>query len=308
MDTSNWKQRLGRIPVLGQGLRALRGVYSLPIWREALRRDIAQVHAQSEALAGRLDELAQRCEALERTVVERVDAHEQARQRQAEVLASMERRLHAMGADLEHALGSLRQLQLHALTGAGASAQATAPAARELLAPVRLADAVSAAPARFVHYQHILEPLQAHTDAQSLHLHAAPPAVWLDSLAAQAGAGLAVVTALAGAEEAAAPEAECLLDAALQALAPAGIYIVQLPNPENLAVAAQLLAAAPPVRAWAPARLEHLARLAGYADVTVLRFGAEGWTDDIGVAPADEALSRLLHGPRQYAIVARRGA
>lgn len=324
MDSSNWKQRLGRIPVLGQLARALRGVYSLPVWRDQLRQDIAQAHAHCAALAQadeaamrridavtqRLEESARRIDTLERAVQERLERHEQARMRQADVAAGLERRLHAMEADLLHALRSVRQLQLHAITGAGApAADAILPRSEPLAAPVRLEDGAIHASPHFAPYAHILEPLTAREGTQALHLHDSAPAAWLDSLAARADAGLALITALGGAEDADAAPIESLFDAALGALAPGGVLILQLPNPENLAVAAELLLAEPPARAWTPARAERLARLAGYAEVAVLRFGADAPADCAELPARDgETLSHLLHGPRQYAIVARRGA
>lgn len=334
MDTSNWKQRLGNIPVLGQLARALRGVYSLPIWRAQLRADIAQAQARHAELAEstaqalaqvnepamrridaviqRLDEMAQRLhepaervDAVQQAVHERLAHYEQLRVRQAEAAADMEQRLHAMEADLLQALRGVRQLQLSRLTQAEVTAaEIVRPPAAP--APVALAEVSLHAAPLFAPYTHILTPLAAQTGALALHLHTRPPAAWLDDLAAHAGAGLSMISALAGAEDAGGAPLESLLEAALAALAPGGVLLLQLPNPENLMVAAELMTAEPPARSLLPARAERLVRQAGYAEVAIQRLDAEVPTA-AEYAEAGEVLSRLLHGSRQYAIVARRG-
>lgn len=313
MGLSNWKQRLGQVPVLGQLMRALRGVYSLPVWREDLRRDIAGLNERASGLAQqqqaqleRLAEVQQTVTAQSGHLAAQLARFDQSRMRQDDAVAGFAQRLHALEADLQHALRGVRQLQLHAVTGLGTPLE-SAPAgpAPAVVKPESLASMTTDEAEGLAPFAHLLQPLQAAADAQALRLHKSPPATWLTALGAQAGAGLAVIVALSGLEDDGAPPIARLLEAAQAALAPGGVCIWQMPNPENLSVVAELLLAGGEPRILAPGRAERQARQAGFGNVAVLRFGAD--EPAAGDAASGNAQwQRLLHGPRQYALVAHR--
>src|SRR5690606_22632638 len=169
------------------------------LWREDLRRDVALSHERADALSSVQDAMAQRQEAqaarlaeLEQAVTAQLARFDQSRLRQDDAVAGFARRLRALEADLQHALRSVQQLQLQALTGLAADAPAASGLAAEVAQPVPLAGLASTEPQRFAPFLHVLQPLQA-AGAQALLLHEDARAAWVEILAGQAEAGLTAV-------------------------------------------------------------------------------------------------------------------
>lgn len=98
-----------------------------------------------------------------------------------------------------------------------------------------------------------------------------------------------------------------LLKEAWRVLAPEGLLILETPNPENLLVATRMFYRDPTHRAPLPPELlEFMVRWVGFGDVEVLRLSPYPESFRLtGNDPATRALDELLHGPQDYAVLAR---
>lgn len=99
-----------------------------------------------------------------------------------------------------------------------------------------------------------------------------------------------------------------LLDGAFRALAPEGVLIIETPNPENLAVGACHFHTDPThLKPVVPAVLEFTARRCGFDDVRLLRLNPDLPEHRVtGEGACVDRLNAVLHGPRDYALVARK--
>lgn len=102
-----------------------------------------------------------------------------------------------------------------------------------------------------------------------------------------------------------------VIDEALRVLTIGGVLIMETPNPENLVVGSHTFYVDPThLRPIPPALLHFAAEHAGFAEIETLRLHPRPESDRlIGSDPAAlAALNRLLFGPQDYAIVARKPA
>jgi O-antigen chain-terminating methyltransferase len=98
------------------------------------------------------------------------------------------------------------------------------------------------------------------------------------------------------------------LDAARTALAPGGALILETPNPENLIVGAHTFHNDPTHKAPIPPMVgQFLVTQRGFADATIWRLHPMADTDQLrGGDPGTQQANRLLYGPQDYAVLARR--
>ena len=127
---------------------------------------------------------------------------------------------------------------------------------------------------------------------------------YLDTLEA---ASLGAVTAFHVAEHLTFPALVEMVDAAWRALAPGGILILETPNPETMRVGATTFYNDPTHRnPLMPEPLAFILRHRGFAETEILRL--HPFTD--GLLEADtadaELLNRVLFGPQDFAVIARR--
>ena len=119
------------------------------------------------------------------------------------------------------------------------------------------------------------------------------------------------VTAFHVVEHLTLPDLVLFLDAALEALEPGGVLILETPNPTNLVIGASGFYVDPThVRPLPPQLLEFLTRSRGFADVEV-RFVnplRDDWPPPTGdpLDPVRAEVSWWLFGPQDYAIVAKK--
>ncbi|EGV27858.1 Methyltransferase type 11 [Thiorhodococcus drewsii AZ1] len=101
-----------------------------------------------------------------------------------------------------------------------------------------------------------------------------------------------------------------LLDASLRALVPGGLLILETPNPENLSVGACHFYTDPThLRPLVPAVLEFAAVRCGFVEVRLMRLSPDRPENQVpGDDPLTSRYNAMLHGPRDYALVARKGA
>ena len=99
-----------------------------------------------------------------------------------------------------------------------------------------------------------------------------------------------------------------LLSAALNSLVPGGMLIVETPNPENLRVAACHFYLDPThKRPLLPALLEFALEFVGFSQIQTLYLSPDDPAHQLpGEGELVEGLNRLLYGPRDYAIIARK--
>ncbi|MCG5534670.1 methyltransferase domain-containing protein [Ectothiorhodospira mobilis] len=99
-----------------------------------------------------------------------------------------------------------------------------------------------------------------------------------------------------------------LIDEAWRVLLPGGLLILETPNPENLAVGACHFHTDPTHRhPLIPAVLEFTLARAGFASVHILRLNPDLPEHHLsGRGDATAHLNRLLHGPRDYAVLGRK--
>ncbi len=296
-------------------LRRLRGVWTLPVWRQAMRDDIARLEHSLARMQGGLDDLAQlpartedldvRLAGLERAgLVARID-----RLRSGE--ASLLRSHHQMQVELGR-----MQSRLDALASAwwsnGASAEpgvGSASAmelpdrllvdARTPLSPERVAVSHAALAHRLVD--------EGQTGCATLELEPGDVATWPASLRQPSAASVSRILALDGFDRLQRPHQLALLELARDRLVPGGWLAVGLANPENLFELADLCrsAVSGPLHAGAAA---DLAARAGLVDVMVQHCD---WPScDSSVAPAQEASVSALHmallAPRRFLLIASR--
>ncbi len=334
---SGWRERLARVPVLGNLVAGARGMYSLRVWRGQLRRDIVALRDDRDALRADVAALRRDLQALEPQRLDQrreIDAHvehavtELARRLESVRLADLAARddwTRGLEASLE---ARTRQAERRIAT-ADAQAREFAGLTARLRAGLRglhraQADAAPACALRVGSLAQALAELAADTHA----------AVWQQALAMAADGvpGVAVVVLPAGASSgwAAAlrdlPEqsldailapdgAQALGEAAMRELAataavalkPAGCLAVRLDNPENAAVALALCAASPGVIAWTPQALTATWSSSGVEPPAIWRLDADDAPALAGEGPGLDALNRLLGGSRRFVAVARRG-
>ena len=332
MVQPNWKQKLDTLPVVGNLIAGLRGVFSLRIWREAMRSDIQALRERDGGiesalaqLAGRLDALQaghealqSRHESLQRELRRDIDDGMRSLQgavgRQADRVAHVERALHAHASDVSHGLRELRrcaaELRFAQAEGGQAEPEPHAPLASANAAASGQAPAGEEdEPALRAPFSQILLPFHGEPDAAIVSLHASAPPAWRARLDAVAPGSVAAVLALAGAHTLDAAATQAWLDAAWRALRPDGVLIVQYPNPENLVVASEMLQAEPPCHPLAPARAERLLRATGFGRTTIMRLLPEDEQARLpGEGLAVERLNRLLCAPRAFAAVGWKAA
>jgi 2-polyprenyl-3-methyl-5-hydroxy-6-metoxy-1,4-benzoquinol methylase len=100
-----------------------------------------------------------------------------------------------------------------------------------------------------------------------------------------------------------------LLDESLRVLKPGGIAIFETPNPENLIVGACTFWLDPThQKPLPPEAMRFLFEARGFAAVEVLPLHPFDESDQLPAGPGAAQLNRLLYGPRDYAIVARKRA
>ncbi|GAA5235915.1 hypothetical protein FOZ76_26235 [Verticiella sediminum] len=343
MARSDWKGRIGRLPVLGNVFTGLRGVWSLSAWRAQLRQQIdalsersqtlemrlAQAQAgteraemASQALEARLVQLEQAVALLEpglqreraadaARLEERLARVADLQARYAQTLYAHERRLRATSAELRQGLTQMRRV---AARQAFAQADLPAPVPAPALAPAcRLAaQALDAflgpeAEPQLAPFQHLLAAQAGVGEPRGVLLPAGFASDWAQGLGAFTAGSLAAVVAPAGAGALQRAELDALLDAAAQALRPDGLLVLAYANPENAVVAGRLVVEAAGAPIWTPPLMERCVRDAGYGEVSVLRYAADA--DDGLPAEAGagfERLERWLFGPRRFAVHGRR--
>lgn len=328
MSESNWRHTLGRVPVLGNLVTGLRGVYSLRAWRAALRQDIADLRRDLQTLTDRTQAWREDLQSQEARLLKTLDERDaQARERhaqarevdRAERLAWMhetgtrlnaalergERRLEAGVAQEAQIRAALSQLQSMLRESqrspgrAGAATVALPPSVPAASALAALADDQDAAS-----WREWLTPLDP--DAQVLLLPDEAPDGWTQGLRAVASGSLGGIAVPAGVRHLDAAAMRAVALAAAAALAPGASLVIRLDNPENAVVAAALCQAGPGVVAWTPEALAQVLRDAGFADVALWRLDAAE-PPIAGEGEATAALNRLLAGPRRFIAVATRG-
>jgi len=128
------------------------------------------------------------------------------------------------------------------------------------------------------------------------------------ALAEAGDGGLGAVTIFHVIEHLAMETLVDLLDAARTALAPGGALILETPNPENLIVGAHTFHNDPTHKAPIPPAVgQFLVTQRGFADATIWRLHPMSDTDQLrGADPGTQQANRLLYGPQDYAVLARR--
>lgn len=123
-----------------------------------------------------------------------------------------------------------------------------------------------------------------------------------DYLAAAPAHAFSAITAFQVVEHMAFPELVDLLKRSLNKLAPGGVLILETPNPENLLVATRSFWLDPThQKPLPPELLEFVVRQTGFEIIDILRVNPHA------ELPPDAApLEMLLHGPRDYAVIAKR--
>lgn len=141
--------------------------------------------------------------------------------------------------------------------------------------------------------------------AQTMDVTCADGVAWLMGQS-QAGAG--AVTAYHVIEHLPAGQIPAFLDAALHALAPGGLLILETPNPENLEVATRLFWRDLTHRAPLPPELlEALVMRAGFVHTELRRLNPPPGEQALPAAgPAEHRLNQMLGAPQDYAVLARR--
>ncbi len=298
-----------RIPVLGALLRRVRGVWSLPIWRQAMRDDIARLAQQQEslpAMQAQLDDITARLAQLEdANLARRID-----RLRAGE--ASQLRHSHELQAKLQ---GMQRRLDVlaaawpsggEAVQGGDASQPADRTAslswviqARAPLAAERLAAAQAALAPRLAADQGISAPV--------LDLPPSDIANWTSLLHDHPVEELQRVVVADGFDRLQRTDQGALLALIRQRLKPGGWLAVGMANPENLLELA-VLCRSPLAGPLHPTAAIDLAAAAGLAEATVQR--CDWPVPDTPVAPSEDVplspLDTALQAARRFWLIAKR--
>jgi len=323
MGESNWRHRLGRVPVLGNLAAGLRGVYSLRAWRASLRQDIADLRRDLQTASARLDHLDRLRDELQarqdRAFEAQADRLSQARaaeqaERDAwrrdieawlgEEAERGERRLAAgtwQAAQVQSALDQVRAVvrdSRRASSPADTRGGDWPTAVSGAVAVAALAEDVDAASWR--EWQTLLPD-----DARVLVLPPETPTAWAAGLQALPTGSLSALAAPSGAAALDAAGMRAFARAAVAVLAPGGQLAIRLDNPENAAVAAALCNAGPGVFAWTPDALTSALCEAGLAPVALWRLDPAMPVFE-GEGEAAAAVNRLLAGPRRFLAVAGR--
>lgn len=339
MSLSSWKQKLANLPVLGNLVVGLRGVYSLGTWRAELRQQQSELAARLDAQESRLHGLSQELAELRRdclstkesvqrlsTETETLLKHageaqareERARSaRLANTMAWLVQRMDRLDGDLARTRSAFGEQVVHQALTASATAPASDPADAGTFsdkvaasdAPVLalvsqpLASVLADSPA-LERWQHLLTGLPDPAQAQTLCLDQVPVTAWVPALQGWANQEVALIVATHETLTCAAALPD-LLRAANASLAPGGMLLLVLPNAGNLLVAARLLQQDRPV-GLTPGRAAELARNVGLVDVrTLLSDGSE-----LAIPQGQDAelqnLDQLLTSPARFCLVARK--
>lgn len=337
MQPPSWKQRIERIPILGNVVSGLAGVYTLRVWRSNLREHLAQLTQRADEASIRLQEHAARLAELEArtarledaasalragvsrleensTRLEQQGAHLEGRSaRLADSVGVFELSLNRMASDLALTRRDMSRLNRHVAVAEATEAASPSPNTDETVDQAlhgglpfevqalnegRLTELMSP-------IQHVLAPIRAKAGADTLHLHALPKALWIPALrGAKQQYGL--ITALQAADEAGAPPAHELFQAAQEALDAQGVFVASFANPENLIVANERKLADPPGLLLPPAHALQIARQAGFVQSDIVRYDEADESNRLpGTGSAVEQLNQLVCGPRRYALLAR---
>lgn len=301
MQQPNWKERLERLPVLGNLLTGLKGIYTLRTWRAQMRDDIArleQLVRSLEQLMQAQDEILARAQA---------DMREHGA-RLGDGFALLEWRFNRLHSELKHAQRGLSQLAWdlgrQAVPDHALAVEPVSPAAGDaaVLPQPRTMDASELAQ-QMAPFRRALEPLPPEEDV--LHLHAYPVDAWLTVLQRERGR-YRLITALENTDDERMPLVGTLARHAVVALQPQGCFVLSAPNPENLVVASALMQHEERIPVVLPQRARSAVLAAGFDEVEVVRFDA----DDIAPLPGDgraiERLNEMLCWPRRYALIARK--
>lgn len=254
---THWKDRLDRIPLLGRVLAVLRGLWTLPVWRQALRHDVEQAQRRLQQLHDDVHDTRQRWDALAisdslATLARQVDQlGAQQRLQRLDLLAAQRVQL----ADLERRLSVLQGAAAVPAWGQRAAAE---PAAAGSAWPGFDPDLAGQA----------LRVAVADLDPSAMSLITAP-----DDFPGQEApsAAMAALCLWHGWAHLAPAAHVSQLQQARQCLAADGWFAVCCPNPENLAVLAHGARQAMPGLVW-PEQAQAMAMAAGFAEVRIHRF------------------------------------
>lgn len=285
MAENGWKDKVGGIPLFGRLLAMLRGCWTLPVWRQALRDDTHRLRLEFDHLRDRQADLQQRlAEALPRRDAEAwiaAEAHARASEAEARLTEFQGQLQRLFDDDARSRMVAEQRLQefernLRAMRETwSALAPAEPPASAAAGSPpangLRPWPGVAAAVPDAQELERWREPLRARLaavprTAPSCDLSGQPPERWAEILRETAAASQAAILAAEGAASFDRGQQLELLALAATRLRPGGWVALGYPNPENLAVLLQQardprpgLLAAGPVRAIFAA--------AGFADL-----------------------------------------
>lgn len=317
MSGSEWKERIGRLPVLGNLLVGARGLWSLRAWRAQLRAEVAALAGRTGAVERRVDSLEARQDQFEQAVATlrvadgaqaRLDAIARRQERDALRLHEQARRVETLASTVRQSVAQVRQIAVHQRFAQGASAPAEGPPPAAAVAVIDLAALIDEQGLRLPAEACALLAAQATPEARAARLPDVDPEGWAAGLRAQAPASLAAVIAERGAGALGRARFDELLDAAAAALRPHGVLVLDFANPEQADVAAQLVAQAAGGTVWTAALVERHLRATGYVEVRVVRHGQDEAARLPGEGEAIARLNRWLCGPRRYAVCAQRAA
>lgn len=330
MQQPNWKERIERIPVLGNLVAGFKGVYTLRTWRAAIRNDVAGLSHDHARLAEQLALLERKwsddTQQLERRLDERFRAMDEAAKllqsdvgavrgqntRIADALGVFQielNRLHSTLANARRELNELAWSVIQLNPGKPVNSAHRREGQDSDLKPDCVLRCIAADPQdiaqRVAPFRHALGDRLEQPSVLHLHVYAAD--MWLPLLRQEAGR-YNLITALDGASATGAPKYDTLLRAVQSALQADGCFVACFANPENLVVASELLQSEAPVQALAPSRACSLALDLGFSHADVVRFDADDETLRLpGEGAAVERINHLLFGPRRFALIARNG-